>query len=103
VRLSVACPDLYRARQAPNSPLYRLLESCYEEVKGQWDEGFARRYGLWRGACEDAVYAFLDCGIYEHGFARVRCDACRAEYLVAFSCQRPDVRQTGHLLDRTPV
>ena len=27
---------------------------------------------------------FLDCGLLEHGFARVRCRACRAEFLVAF-------------------
>ena len=46
------------------------------------------RYGFWRGALEDAVYAFLDCGILDHGFARVRCDECRAEFLVPFSCQR---------------
>ena len=31
--------------------------------------------------------AFLDCGILENGFARVRCGACAAEYLVAFSCK----------------
>ena len=31
------------------------------------------------GVFEDAAYAFLDCGIYEHGFARVRRDTCRAE------------------------
>ena len=53
--VSAACPDLYRPRQAHSSPLYRLLESHYEEVKGQWDEGFASRYGFWRGACEDAA------------------------------------------------
>ena len=27
-------------------------------------------------------------GILEHGFARVVCDACKNEYLVAFSCSR---------------
>ena len=75
------------APAAPAGP-DRLLESQYEQVKGQWEERFASRYGFWRGACEDAAYAFLDCGIFEHGFARVRCAGCRAESLVAFSCQR---------------
>ena len=30
---------------------------------------------------------FLACGVLEHGFARVRCDACAHEYLLAFSCK----------------
>ena len=29
----------------------------------------------------------LACGILEHGFARIRCDACAHEYLLAFSCK----------------
>ena len=31
---------------------------------------------------------YLKCGRLEHGFLRVRCDACHAEKLVAFSCKR---------------
>jgi len=30
----------------------------------------------------------LNCGRLEGGFSRVRCDTCRAEQLVAFSCRR---------------
>jgi len=26
----------------------------------------------------------LACGVLEHGFARIRCDACTHEYLLAF-------------------
>jgi len=29
----------------------------------------------------------LACGLLEHGFARIRCDACAHEYLLAFSCK----------------
>lgn len=57
-------------------------------MKGRWKEDFECRYGFWRGSVEDAVYAFLDCGIFDRGFARVSCTECRAEFLVAFSCQR---------------
>ncbi|MEM9384270.1 MAG: transposase zinc-binding domain-containing protein, partial [Pseudomonadota bacterium] len=32
--------------------------------------------------------AYLKCGRLEHGFLRVRCEDCRAETLVAFSCKR---------------
>jgi hypothetical protein len=68
--------------------LFQLVDALYEEVKGAWEKRFESRYGFWRGAVEDAVYAFLDCGILDRGFTRVRCDECRAEFLVAFSCQR---------------
>jgi hypothetical protein len=71
-----------------DSSLYQLVDACYDEVKGRWEEDFERRYGFWRGSAEDAVYGFLDCGIFDRGFARVSCTECRAEYLVAFSCQR---------------
>ena len=30
---------------------------------------------------------FLTCGVLAHGFARVRCDTCAFERLVAFSCK----------------
>jgi ribosomal protein S27E len=30
----------------------------------------------------------LKCGLLEHGFLRVKCEACSHEYLVAFSCKR---------------
>ena len=33
------------------------------------------------------MYKFLACGILEHGFARVCCDPCEHEYLLAFSCK----------------
>jgi ribosomal protein S27E len=31
---------------------------------------------------------YLKCGLLEHGFLRVKCDGCRHEHLVAFSCKR---------------
>ena len=34
------------------------------------------------------LHDFLRCGVLDHGFLRLRCDACKAERLVAFSCKR---------------
>jgi ribosomal protein S27E len=31
---------------------------------------------------------YLKCGLLEHGFLRVKCNGCRHEHLVAFSCKR---------------
>jgi hypothetical protein len=72
-----ACAGLaaYRPRRARDSPLYRLAETHDETFKQVYDERFASRYGAWRG-------------VVEHGFARVRCDACRREFRVALSCKR---------------
>ena len=64
------------------------MEERYEEVKRRWEERFQPSYGRWRGLVDGVVYAFVDCGDLEHGFARVFCDACQKEYLLAFSCSR---------------
>jgi len=34
------------------------------------------------------IYKYLDCGDLHMGFARVRCENCGHEYLLAFSCKR---------------
>jgi hypothetical protein len=64
-----------------------LVESLYDQVKGLWDEVFEPRYGFWRSFVEQTVFRYLDCGIFERGFARIRCRRCAEEYLVAFSCK----------------
>jgi len=40
------------------------------------------------GYVQDEFEAFLQCGRLEHGFLRVRCEDCKHEHLVAFSCKR---------------
>ena len=35
----------------------------------------------------DTFDEYLNCGLLEHGAARVYCDRCRHSFLVAFSCQ----------------
>lgn len=39
------------------------------------------------GWIEEDFRAYLRCGILAHGFARVRCDDCATERLLAFSCK----------------
>ena len=86
--LASPCPAVYRPRRPQSSPLYRLVQDSYENVKGTWEERFETQYCRWRGFVDDVVYAFSDCGDLSRGFARVYCDACRSEYLLAFSCAR---------------
>ena len=37
---------------------------------------------------EQEFEAYLQCGCAEHGFFRVRCESCRREHLLLFSCKR---------------
>ncbi|MEJ2024325.1 MAG: transposase [Deltaproteobacteria bacterium] len=67
--------------------MYRLVEALYEEVKGVWEERFEHRYGFWRAFVDDQALRYLDCGLFENGFARIRCLDCAEEYLLAFSCK----------------
>jgi hypothetical protein len=86
-RRSRAPVGIYRPRRPRASPLYRLLDDHFQTFATVYDERFAPRWGPWRRVVPDVVEQFLACGILEHGFARVRCGACRYEYLLAFSCK----------------
>ncbi|MDX2438075.1 MAG: transposase [Acidobacteriota bacterium] len=85
--MASGCPAAYRARSPRATPLYRLIEGHFDEVRGQWEERFERRYGFWRDFVDEQVLRYLDCGLFENGFARIRCPDCAEEYLLAFSCK----------------
>ena len=61
--------------------LYKIFVRVYEEY-------FSRLYGFWRPYIEQVIYRYLDCGDPHNGFARVKCNDCGHEYLLAFSCKR---------------
>ncbi len=50
---------VYKPRNPRKSPLFRLLESLYDTVKGVWEERFESPYGFWRGRWDDVVARFL--------------------------------------------
>jgi hypothetical protein len=81
------CATRYRARSPRATPLYRLFETHFDEVRGQWEDRYERRFGYWRGFVDEQVLRYLDCGLFENGFARIRCPECSEEYLLAFSCK----------------
>jgi hypothetical protein len=85
-----ACPPalaVYRPRRPQETPLYRLIEDHFGTLVRVHEEKFEPGCGRLRKAAQRAVEKSLDCGLIERGFARVRCDRCRAEFLVAFSCK----------------
>ncbi|MCC6774946.1 MAG: transposase zinc-binding domain-containing protein [Gemmatimonadaceae bacterium] len=63
------------------------MSDCLHRLETIYDDRFAREYGPWRPVVAQVADRFLACGVLEHDFARIRCDACTHEYLLAFSCK----------------
>jgi hypothetical protein len=79
-------PALYKPRHPERTDFYKLLDQHFESYVRVHEERFEPRSGPLRPVVRETVEAFLDCGRLKNGFARVRCSACKAEHLVAFSC-----------------
>jgi hypothetical protein len=80
----------YNPRHPERTLLYRTVAEHFEtwlelasagQFDGQGDHHSPPAY------VEKAFRKYLECGIFAHGFARVRCDDCGHDYLVAFSCK----------------
>jgi hypothetical protein len=77
-------PPGYRRHRPEATLLYQLVSEHYAGFR---DRRAAEGRPLPRYV-EDEFEAYLKCGLLEYGFLRVKCDACQAEKLVAFSCKR---------------
>ena len=77
----------YRARKPKNSPLWRCLFNHFDTFLDVYEERYQSRYGYLRPVIAEVVNKFLDCGNLERGFAHFRCDHCKHEFILAFSCK----------------
>jgi len=75
---------VYRRREARATPLYPIVQHHLESFPAAAAAADPRGEGVPRWVEAD-FRAYLHCGILAHGFARIRCDACAAVRLVAFS------------------
>jgi len=82
-----AARGVYKPRRPHASLLFRLVSDHLHRLQTVYDDRFAREYGPWRPVVAQVADKFLTCGVLDHGFARIRCDACTHEYLLAFSCK----------------
>ncbi|MGO9202132.1 MAG: transposase [Limisphaerales bacterium] len=85
--LAASSMQVYRARNPKKSPLWQCADRHYDEFEAVYPQAYQPRYGSLRPIIPEVVHKFLDCGNLERGFARVRCDHCEHEYLLAFSCK----------------
>jgi hypothetical protein len=73
----------YRRRRPEKTVLYEAVRDNLATLLAEASE-VGR--GLPRYVERDFT-RYLECGVLAHGFARVRCEGCRDEMLVAFSCK----------------
>jgi hypothetical protein len=78
---------VYRSRKPKASPLWQCLFRHFDVFLGQYEERYRKRYGFLRPIISEVANKFLDCGDLEHGFARIRCDHCKTDHFLAFSCK----------------
>jgi hypothetical protein len=91
-----AALGVYKPRRPRASPLFPLVSDHRHRLQTVYDDRFARAYGPWRPVVAPVADQFLACGVLDHGFARIRCDACTHEYLLAFSCKCRDFCPSCH-------
>jgi ribosomal protein S27E len=101
----VASAVLYRRHKPEETALYRVIEDHLPAFETRLSTAERPLPGFVLEEFRD----YLRCGRLEHGFVRVKCDGCRHELLVAFSCKRRGfcpscgarrmVETSAHLLD----
>ena len=64
------------------------MQSRFAELEAVYAERYQAQYGFYRPVIGRVVEKFLGCGDLNKGFARVRRDICRHEYLLAFVLER---------------
>ncbi|WP_206020127.1 transposase [Pseudomaricurvus alkylphenolicus] len=74
----------YERHRPESTLLYRLIEENYPTFLDHLASMGRTLPAYVRAEFED----YLECGRLEHGFLRVKCDSCRFERLVAFSCKK---------------
>ena len=78
----------YRRRSPDTTNLYRIVYHHRERLEYEWEARFQQTYGFLRNEVQQVLDEYLNCGLLEHGAARVYCDSCKHSLFVAFSCKK---------------
>ena len=76
-------PFAYTPRKPEETLLYRVISEQLETFLARQHQGDRPVPGF----VEDEFRSFLQCGVLEYGFLRLRCEACHKDRLLAFSCK----------------
>jgi hypothetical protein len=78
----IAVAPAYHRHRPEQTSLYAIVAEYYPRFVQQIERSGGHLPGFIRQEFED----YLKCGLLEHGFLRAKCEGCRHEHLVAFSC-----------------
>jgi hypothetical protein len=97
----------YLPRRPTDTVLYRAVREHLETFLSHTRETYAAPLPRY---VEQELRSYLRCGVFSHGFVRLRCDACGHDLLVAYSCKgrgicpscagRRMANCASHLVDR---
>jgi hypothetical protein len=82
-----ALAAVYEPRNPRANSLYALVEDYYEEFERVYDGRYQQQYGRWRPVIGEVIRKYLECGDLHRGFARLACDGCRYQAILAYSCK----------------
>jgi len=82
-----ACP-VYRPRKPHLTPHYQCVQDHFETLEQLWPERFEKHFGFWRPYLKEVMLRYLACGDLHAGFARLVCQGCGRNFLLAYSCKR---------------
>ena len=85
--METAPAAVYEPRNPRASSLYALVEDYYEEFERVYDDRYQQQYGRWRPVIGEVMRKYLECGDLHRGFARLGCDGCRYQAILAYSCK----------------
>jgi len=83
-RNQIAVASAYQRHRPEQTALFSIVAEHYPRFVQEIERSGGYIPSFIRQEFED----YLQCGLLEHGFLRVKCDGCRHEHLVAFSCKR---------------
>ncbi len=78
----------YFQRSPRESEYYRLVKENNEQLESSWSKHYQSKYGYWQPHIIDVIYEYLDYGGSHLGFARVKCNDCRHEFIMPLTCKR---------------
>jgi hypothetical protein len=100
-------PVHYERHRPEQTTLYRLIQQHAATLFAQAEAEACAELPQF---VKDELDDFLECGIFAHGFLRLRCGVCGHDKLVAFSCKRRGLcpscgarrmaQTAAHLVDR---
>ena len=82
---TIAATPAYQRHRPEQTALFSIVAEHYPRFVQEIERSGGHLPGFVRQEFED----YLQCGLLEHGFLRVKCDGCRHEHLAAFNVVKP--------------